>query len=91
MIPNVWIMLLVDCPIRHPSAAENIERLAEDVVVDKAGVDAEEAHHQDHVSAIENCTKDLWEEMNDHPFSYKTLRLKIKNQKKYQINKILFL
>jgi len=44
---------------RVPAGAENVERLAEDVVVQQAGINTESAHQQDDVSASEEYVPDL--------------------------------
>ena len=42
-----------------PRRAEDVDRLGEDVVVDEAGVDGEQTHHQDDVATAEEDGGDL--------------------------------
>ena len=42
-----------------PRRAEDVDRLGEDIVVDEAGVDREQAHQQDDVATAEEDGGDL--------------------------------
>ena len=52
---------------RVPGGAKDVDGLGEEIIVDDASVDGEQAHQEDDVATIKHSTKHLkWEEEDRH-------------------------
>ena len=51
--------LLVGVSVGRPATAENVDRSAENVIINHAGVHAEKSHHENDVSSTKNRVRNL--------------------------------